>query len=301
MYSHLPSLFSTTPYSPLQPFLAPYSPLQPPLFLLTPHPSLLYPNSMKDTLLIPTASAPLPTLTSTTVQSPGKVFFCPEESCFYAQCLEKMLLNHCSSAKTVVEFGSGDGSAVISSLLKTPFSGVIHGYELNPAAYQVAQAHIHQHKLTDRYIVYNQCFFEGLKRLDAHCLIANPPYIPAPDNDILMPELHGGVDGAAITKKLLTLGCEQVLLMISAYSNPVDTIHHAQAQGYQVVDFMVTPLPFGCYSSEPKVKNWIAQLRSQNKAFYSSNIYFLTGVLFQKQNPAVADLSDELLKVMTVL
>ncbi len=212
-----------------------------------------------------------------------------------------MLLNHCSAAETIVEFGSGDGSAVINSLLNTPFNGIIHGYELNPTACQVAQTHIHQHKLATRYIVHHQCFFEGLKQISAQCLIANPPYIPAPDNNILMPELYGGIDGATITKKLLTVGCEQVMMMISAYSNPIDTIRHAQAQGYQVVDFMVTPLPFGCYSSEPKVKSWIAQLRSQNKAFYSSNIYFLTGVLFQQRNPAVADLSDELLKVLTVL
>ena len=258
---------------------------------------------MKDTLLspTPTTSVSLPTRPTTAVPSPSKVFFCPEESRFYSQCLEKMLLNHCSAAETIVEFGSGDGSAVINSLLNTPFNGIIHGYELNPTACQVAQTHIHQHKLATRYIVHHQCFFEGLKQISAQCLIANPPYIPAPDNNILMPELHGGIDGATITKKLLTVGCEQVMMMISAYSNPIDTIRHAQAQGYQVVDFMVTPLPFGCYSSEPKVKSWIAQLRSQNKAFYSSNIYFLTGVLFQQRNPAVADLSDELLKVLTVL
>ncbi|MGP1387980.1 MAG: methyltransferase [Thainema sp.] len=256
---------------------------------------------MKEVLLSPTTSVSLSTRPKTAVPSPRNVFFCPEESRFYSQCLEKMLLNHCSAAETIVEFGSGDGSAVINSLLNTSFNGVIHGYELNPRACQVAQSHIRQQGLTDCYIVHNQCCFTGLKQHSAQCLIANPPYIPAPDNRILMPELHGGIDGATITKKLLTVGCEQVLLMISAYSNPVDTICHARAQGYQVVDFMVTPLPFGCYSSEPKVKNWIAKLRSQNKAFYSSNIYFLTGALFQKQNSAVADLSDELLKVMTVL
>ena len=36
--------------------------------------------------------------------------------------------------------------------------------------------------------------------IPASCLIANPPYIPAPDNNILMPALHGGEDGANLTR-----------------------------------------------------------------------------------------------------
>jgi methylase of polypeptide subunit release factors len=131
-------------------------------------------------------------------------------------------------------------------------------------------------------------------------LIANPPYIPAPDDRIYLPALHGGVDGATLTNRLLSLGCETVMLLISAYSNPVETIRHAIDLGYRVTDFMITPLQFGYYSSEPKVRDWITELRKQNKAFYSANIYFLSGVLFQKTSSAV-DLSAELLKVITTL
>jgi methylase of polypeptide subunit release factors len=258
---------------------------------------------MQDVLFTP--SAPVSVTSSQTAKlashSPGQVFCCPEESHFYSQCLEKMLLSQDIDPDRVVEFGAGDGSAVINSLLKSPFNGVIHGYELSPTACQIARSQIHRQGLANRYIIHNQCFFEGLERHPARYLIANPPYIPAPDDAILMPELYGGLDGSAITKALLTVGCEQVLLMISTYSNPVDTVYHAHDQGYQVVDFMVTPLPFGYYSSEPKVKRCIERLRSQKKAFYSPNIYFLTGVLFQKRHPAKADLSKELLTVMTAL
>lgn len=233
--------------------------------------------------------------------SPHRIFFCPEETYFYSQCLEKMVLGQCSDADIMVEFGAGDGSAVIHSLLRTSFKGVIHGYELSSTACRVACAQITQHGLGDRYKIHNRCFFEGVSSTEATCLIANPPYLPAPDNRILMPELHGGIDGATITQSLLTVGCAKVLLMISAYSNPVDTIHHALTYGYQVVDFMVTPLKFGYYSSEPKVKNWIVELRSQQKAFYSPNIYLLAGVLFQKDPHASVDLSDELLTIITAL
>ena len=51
----------------------------------------------------------------------------------------------------------------------------------------------------------------------------------------------------------MTLGFDSAILLISSYANPVETLEHARQQGYQVTDFMVTPMPFGTYSSEPKV------------------------------------------------
>lgn len=232
--------------------------------------------------------------------SPEDVFCCPEESLFYSQCLEKMVLNHCAAPKSIVEFGAGDGSPVINGLLKTKFEGVIHGYELNSASYDVACSRVKQYNLNHKYNLYNTCFFSSSPN-QADYIIANPPYIPAPDDDICMPSLHGGIDGATITKRLLSVGCNHALLMISAYSNPVETIEHAIAQGDSVADFMVSPLPFGYYSSEPKVKRWIAHLRQQQKAFYSHNIYFLAGVLFKKRSLSSVDMSAELIKIMTAL
>ncbi len=116
-----------------------------------------------------------------------------------------------------------------------------------------------------------------------------------------MPDLRGGTDGSGITCQLLSLDYAAVLLMISSYSNPVDTIHHAIANGYYVADFMVSPLQFGYYSSELKVKRAIHQLKHNHQAFYSDNIYFLAGVLFRKHHETAIDLSDELIKVMTTL
>ncbi|PSB23203.1 SAM-dependent methyltransferase [filamentous cyanobacterium CCP1] len=234
--------------------------------------------------------------------SPNQVFFCPEESHFYSQCLEKLVLKNCADDELVIEFGAGDGSPVINALLKTQFKGLIHGYELNPVACEVARSKIRQYQLSRKYVIHNTCFFKGLESLPANYLIANPPYLPAPDDNIYMPSLHGGIDGATITKKLLSVDCENVLLMISGYSNPKETLEYAVSQGYKVVDFMVSPLQFGYYSSEPKVRRWITELRKRQQAFYSQNIYFLAGVLFKKQGSnATPDLTDELIKVMTVL
>jgi Methyltransferase small domain len=232
--------------------------------------------------------------------SPNQVFFCPEESQFYSQCIEKMVALHCTPSDSIIEFGAGEGSPVISCLLKTKFDASIQGYELNSAACELANSRIEQHRLDHKYRVHNKCFFK-YALVDANYLIANPPYLPAPDDDLYMPSLHGGSDGATITKRLLSLGCENLLLMISAYSNPIETIEYATAQGYQVTDFMISPLRFGYYSCEPKVRETIVELRHRRKAFYSKNIYFLAGVLFKKRNSSEPDLSTELLKVMTVL
>ncbi len=238
---------------------------------------------------------------------PQEIFSCPEESRFYSQCLERMVFNSCRDTTEdtfIVEFGAGDGSPVIDSLLKSQFNGAIAGYELNSKACEIANSWTDIYKLNHRYTVHNSCFFDSYGRdrerqSEANYLIANPPYLPAINNNLYMPSLHGGTDGAFITKRLLALNCQSVMLMISAYSDPVGTIEYAIAQGYQVSDFMISPMSFGYYSSEPKVKNRIAELKSDRKAFYSQNIYILAGVLFKKQ--CNLDLSAELIKVMTAL
>jgi methylase of polypeptide subunit release factors len=228
------------------------------------------------------------------------VFFCPEESNFYSHCLETLVLKNCFNSETILELGSGDGSPVIKSLLRTDFDGVIHGFELNQSACEVAQAKIKEHKLNHQYIIHNSCLFDAGKP-EASYLISNPPYIPASDNKIYQPLLHGGTEGISITKKLLSLDYTNVLVLVSSYSNPVGLINYALARDYCVSDFMVSPLEFGYYSSEPKVRDRIKEMKNSNKAFYSKNIYLLAGVLFSKESNATSNLSSELLKLMTCL
>lgn len=88
----------------------------------------------------------------------------------------------------IVEFGAGDGSPVISALLKSPKSPAqmpsIHAYEISPAAAALASTRAAAVGLGDVYSVHNSCFWTGaVKEGRPHedtCLIANPPYIPAP-------------------------------------------------------------------------------------------------------------------------
>ncbi|BAY09513.1 class I SAM-dependent methyltransferase [Calothrix sp. NIES-2098] len=228
------------------------------------------------------------------------IFFCPEESNFYSNCLENLVLRNCETSESVVEFGSGDGSPVINSLLRNKFDGVIHGFELNTSAWKAANLTIDEYNLTNKYIINNSCLFNSSKP-QAKYLVANPPYLPAPDPDIYMPLLFGGIDGATVTNNLLSLGYENVLLLISSFSNPKSTIEQAHDYGYTVNNFVVLPLKFGYYSSEPKVKKHIEELRKQKMAFYSGEYYFLAGVLFSKCPENTTNLSQELTQVMTSL
>ncbi|TVP58907.1 MAG: SAM-dependent methyltransferase [Nodularia sp. (in: Bacteria)] len=228
------------------------------------------------------------------------IFFCPEESNFYSNCLETFVLKNCRNSESIVEFGSGDGSPMINSLLKNKFDAVIHGFELNTSAWKLANSKIDEYNLAHKYRISNSCLFNASKP-NAEYLVANPPYLPAPDSDIYMPLLFGGVDGATVTNNLLSLDYENVLVLVSSFSNPTSTINKAEQNNYSVQNFMVLPLKFGYYSSEPKVKKYIESLRKKKMAFYSKDYYFLAGVLFKKCQVATINLSNELAQVMTSL
>ncbi len=58
------------------------------------------------------------------------------------------------------------------------------------------------------------------------------------------------------SQDLLSQGFPYAVLLVSSYSHPASVLAHAAACGYRVVDFLVTPLPFGTYSSQPKVRDW---------------------------------------------
>ena len=79
------------------------------------------------------------------------IFVCDEESQFYSQCLEKLLVKNSSSNQTVIEFGSGDGSPVIGCLIQSQFSGVIHGFELNKKAAALAHSRTIETHVSNRY------------------------------------------------------------------------------------------------------------------------------------------------------
>jgi methylase of polypeptide subunit release factors len=217
-------------------------------------------------------------------------FVCPEETAFYSRCLSRFMRYDCQTDEFLVELGSGDGSPMIKALRETGFQAKVFGFEINEAACRCANELSQQHQLEKQYIIYCRDFFDKHAALQGKTLVSNPPYLPAPEaKGLYLPELYGGSDGTMITRRLLSLGYENLLLIISSYSNPEGLINYAETQGYRVSRFWTTMIPFGRYSLQPQVKKQIEALRRQHRAFYLENTYLLAGVVFsgtdgRKQN-----------------
>lgn len=232
-------------------------------------------------------------------------FVCPEESSRYASALEQLIfkkLQQLNVRPTIVEFGSGTGEPVISAILNSKYTGVVHGYEINSQAYEIADQLIIQHGLEEQYIVHNTSFFETSKAPQANYLIANPPYLPCDNAEsLLLPYLWGGHEGNSISKKLLDCGYQNVHLEVSSYSNPKDLIAHASQCGYAISDFIITRMPFGIYSRQDIVQKCLHDMKGDNKAFYSNNCYLVGSASFTKEPSSNPDLSKEFLACLTAI
>jgi methylase of polypeptide subunit release factors len=220
------------------------------------------------------------------LQPPAVVFRDVVESEFYAQCVKDFLLRNLSKPlcqQPIVELGTGTGEAIADALAELSFPGEVHGYEIQPEACAFAQEVIVR-KDVPRYRVFNRDFFTDVQRYRTGCAISNPPYLPASDPGIKMPELWGGPDGSRVLKRLLGSGFERLVVTMSSFSNPLAIIDCAARQRYKVVDFAVRTMTFGPYSSEPKVQERIERLASGRvrKAFTSGDRYCLAGVLWAR-------------------
>lgn len=230
-------------------------------------------------------------------------FKCPEESARYGSALEYMVFNRCDrhgEYSTVVEFGSGTALPVISALINSGFLGVIHGYEINATAASEAQQNIARFGLSRQYVVHNESFFSFPYAPETDLLIANPPYLPCEKREqLFLPDLWGGEDGNTISKRLLSCGYKDVFLEIASYSDPAALLHHALMNGYHLLDFQITWLPFGVYSHQPIVYERLCALKEEGRAFFSNRGYLVGSALFTKKD--VEDLSQEFLASLTAI
>jgi len=234
----------------------------------------------------------------------GSIFRDREESEFYAQCVRDFLFRYgykLLENKDIVELGVGTGETIAELLKYHGFTGKIRGYEIDQASYEYASELIEQLSVSDRYLVLNDDFFEAVKgSVAGGCVISNPPFIPACDPAIRIPELWGGPDGSAVTKRIIGCGFEHLILLVSSFSNPLSIIEHASFCGYRVLDFAIRTMRFGTYSSEPKVRERIAELSRQSSAFVSGDRYCVAGVAWVR-NDNVVDLSPALAQSLTSL
>jgi predicted RNA methylase len=200
----------------------------------------------------------------------------------------------------VAELGSGDATAVAETVRALPGLRV-RGFDISADSVERARENIAALGVADRYTVEVGDFFDQPDAAGGppvRTAIANPPYIPAPDADILMPELWGGVHGNDLVLRLLAAGYDNVVVAVASYADPVTTVTTAAELGYRVVNFLAMGLDYGRYSSEPKVAAHIRRLVAEGRGWAGERGYMVAVTLFTRDPALPGDRCGELLSAL---
>ena len=231
-------------------------------------------------------------------------FDCAEESAHYAFSVQLLLTQYAAvvpwQTEGVAELGSGDAQAIARVVRAVP-GLTVHGTDISPTSVARARQTIAGLGVDDRYTVDLGDFFswaESPAGARTSTVIANPPYIPAPDGDILMPELWGGWYGNDLVLRLLRAGFEHLLVALPSYSDPAATLAAAGEQGYRVANFLAMGLEFGAYSREPKVADHIARLTADGHGWAGGDSYVVAVALLTRSTEVRRDRSTELLRAL---
>ncbi len=202
----------------------------------------------------------------------------------------------------VVELGTGDATAIADVVAALPGLRV-RSYDISAPSVAQARENIAARGVADRYSVELGDFFDQADSAGGapvSTVISNPPYIPAPDRDILMPELWGGVHGNDLVLQLLKAGYENVITAVASYSDPVTTMRTAGDLGYRVANFLAMALDYGRYSSEPKVQAHIRRMCTEGRAWAADDGYMVAVALFTRSADIPGDRGDQLLNALQI-
>jgi methylase of polypeptide subunit release factors len=231
-------------------------------------------------------------------------FDCAEESAHYAFSVQLLLTQYAGvvpwQVEGVAELGSGDARAIAHVVRAVP-GLTVHGTDISAASVARARRTIDDLGVGDRYTVELGDFFAWAESPDGartSTVIANPPYIPAPDGDILMPELWGGWYGNDLVLRLLKAGFDHLLVALPSYSDPAATLAAAGELGYRVANFLAMGLEFGAYSAEPKVAEHIARLTAEGHGWAGEGSYVVAVALLTRSPEVPRDRSTELLRAL---
>ena len=244
--------------------------------------------------------------TADTVAESTGAFQCADESAHYAFSVCMLLQQYRRhipwQTEGVVELGSGDASAIADVVRSLPELRV-RGFDISPTAVERARGNIAARRVADRYTVDLGDFFDQVNSAAAprpSTAIANPPYIPADDRDILMPELWGGEYGNDLTLRLLKAQHRHLIVAVPSYADPVTTIGTAAALGYRVINFLAMGLDFGLYSSEPVVRRQIDRICAAGRGWAGEDGYMVAIVLFTQDDGLPGDRSTQLMRALQI-
>jgi methylase of polypeptide subunit release factors len=204
--------------------------------------------------------------------------------------------------EAVVELGSGDATAIADVVRALPGLRV-RGYDISAPSVEQARVNIAARGVADRYTVELGDFFDQADAAGGppvSTAIANPPYIPAPDRDILMPELWGGVNGNDLVLALLKAGYDNLIVAVASYSDPGTTVKIAGDLGYRVANFLAMGLDYGAYSREPKVWEHIRRLSATGRGWAGEDGYMVAVVLFTRNPDIPGDRAEQLLGALQI-
>jgi methylase of polypeptide subunit release factors len=220
------------------------------------------------------------------------LFSAADESTHYALSVAMLLQQYRSplgwERDGIVELGTGDAVAMADIVAAVPDLR-IRSFDISAPSVEEARRNIAARGVTDRYRVEFGDFFDRSDSAGSPAVatvVANPPYIPAPDRDIRMPELWGGPSGNAPMLQLLKAGYDNVVAAVASYSDAAATVATAEDLGYRVANFLATGLDFGPYSLEPKVLAQIRRLCAEGRGWADDDGYVVAVVLFTR-NPAI--------------
>jgi methylase of polypeptide subunit release factors len=202
----------------------------------------------------------------------------------------------------VVELGTGDATAIGDVVVTLPDLRV-RGFDISATSVEAARANIAARGIEDRYVVEFGDFFDRADSAGGPpvtTVISNPPYIPAPDRDILMPELWGGVQGNDLVLQLLKAGYENVITAVASYSDPETTVRTAEDLGYRVANFLAMGLDYGPYSNEPKVREHIRRLCDEGRGWAGEDGYMVAVALLTQNPDLPGDRADQLLRSLQI-
>jgi methylase of polypeptide subunit release factors len=205
-------------------------------------------------------------------------------------------------AHGVVELGTGDATAISQVVAALPDLRV-RSYDISAPSVETARANIAARGVADRYTVELGDFFDQADSAGGQpvsTVISNPPDIPAPDRDILMPELWGGNHGNDLVLRLLKAGYDNVVTAVASYSDPGATVRTAEDFGYRVANFLAMGLDFGPYSNEPKVARHIRQLSAEGRGWASEDGYMVAVALFTRDPDVPGNRAGQLLRALQV-
>jgi methylase of polypeptide subunit release factors len=202
----------------------------------------------------------------------------------------------------IVELGTGDAVAMAGIVAAVPTLR-IRSFDISPPSVEQARRNIAARGVADRYRVELGDFFDQSDSTGgppATTVVANPPYIPAPDRDIVMPELWGGPYGNAPMLQLLKAGYDNVIAAVSSYSDPAATVATARDLGYRVANFLAMGLDFGPYSLEPKVRAQIRRICAEGRGWADETGYLVAVGLFTRNAEIPGDRARHLLTSLQV-